>query len=72
MPPPLDTPDNFVSPDTKMYKMFKEDLEYKLKIDNGDAVKPPFEIVNGKKVYDRFAGVNQPINVDIESAKWLI
>lgn len=29
--------------------------------ENGSVDKMPYKIINGKKVYNRFAGVNQPM-----------
>lgn len=28
--------------------------------DNGNIDEPPFKVINGKKVYNRFVGLNQP------------
>ena len=58
LPPPLDYPDKVFTPDSKWYKAYKENLNYKLAMDNGDVGKPVFEIIDGKKVYNKFAGIN--------------
>ncbi len=59
LPPPLDFPDTNLSPDTESYEESKT-LRYKLMYENGSVDKFPFEIVDGKKVYNRFIGVNKP------------
>ncbi len=59
LPPPLDFPDDTMSPDTRSYE-FTKTLEYKLFYESGAIKKFPFEIVDGKKVYHRFVGLNPP------------
>lgn len=59
LPPPLNFPDEDISPDTEYYNESKT-LEYKLMYENGSVNEFPFEIINGKKVYKRFVGLNQP------------
>ena len=59
LPPPLDFPDDTLSPDTFNYNLSKT-IEYKLMDENGCYKEFPFEIVNGKKVFNKFVGLNQP------------
>ena len=61
-PPPLDFPDPISTPDTYQLQTAQTN-EFKYAVDAGIFEKPPFKIVDGKKVYDRFAGVNQPMDV---------
>jgi hypothetical protein len=59
LPPPLDFPDTTLSPDTEKYNLSKT-IDYKLLYENGSLNEFPFEIIDGKKVYKRFVGLNQP------------
>jgi hypothetical protein len=58
-PPPLDYPDDLDTPDTEMIKNSKT-ATYRFLLDSGVIVPVGFSIVNGKKVYDPEAGVNEP------------
>lgn len=59
-PPPLDFPDEDLSPDTKFLEREK-DPDFQLLWENGSLDKMPYKIVDGKKIYSKFAGVNQPM-----------
>lgn len=59
LPPPLNFPDTNLSPDTEYYDESKT-LVFKLMYENGSINEFPFEIVDGKKVYKRFVGLNPP------------
>lgn len=60
LPPPLDFPNEELTPDTKMLER-ENTLEFKMAWENGSVDKMPYKIINGKKVYSRFAGLNQPM-----------
>lgn len=55
----MDFPDENLAPDTLKYNQSKT-LEYKLLYENGSLNEFPFDIIDGKKVYKRFTGLNQP------------
>ena len=59
-PPPLDYPNALATPDSTQLKE-KETLKFKYAIDSGLYKNPRYKVVDGKKVFDRFAGVNQPM-----------
>jgi len=60
LPPPLDFPNPSTTPDTKMWKFSQTDT-YRYLVDS-DHVRPiSWKIVDGDKIYDRFAGVNKPM-----------
>lgn len=63
LPPPLDFPNPSTTPDTK-YWQFSKTPEYRFLYDAGVIPRVPLKIENGKKVYDRFAGVNQPMELE--------
>lgn len=58
-PPPLDYPNPSDTPDTEVHKVFQSDA-FKDMHDAGVTVPPFFDIIDGKKVYTKWAGVNQP------------
>lgn len=60
MPPTLDYPDTLDTPDTELYQGFHS-RDGRLMRDTGFYTDLPFDIVDGKKIYKRFAGVNQPV-----------
>lgn len=59
-PPPLNYPDDLETPDTEVSELFKTE-QYKDLYDAGTVNPPFFEIKDGKKVYSRWAGVNDPL-----------
>ena len=61
LPPPKDHPSPLSTPDTKFMKA-KETKMFKMKVDAGLQNQPQFEIIDGKKRFGRFAGVNQPMD----------
>jgi hypothetical protein len=58
-PPPLNFPDDAETPDTEYHRMFKSE-PHKDFYDAGIVNAPFFDIIDGKKVYTKWAGVNQP------------
>lgn len=60
-PPPLDYPDAQDTNNTVNYKNYHS-KEGRRMLDMGLIVPLHFDIVDGKKVYRRFAGVNQPMD----------
>ena len=62
LPPPLDKPDPFSTPDSAVDRAQNQN-GWKMRRDAGVYTEPKMHIVNGKKVYDRFAGVNQPMEI---------
>lgn len=59
-PPPLNFPDDDETPDNVYLKMFKSTAHQDL-YDAGVVSEPFFTVVDGKKVYTKWSGVNQPI-----------
>ena len=59
-PPPLNYPDDGETPDTELYNLFSSE-SYRDLYDSGTVHAPFFEIKDGKKVYTKWAGVNDPI-----------
>ncbi len=59
-PPPLDYPNKVETPDTMHFNLWKTE-EFRKRIDNGQLGECPFDIVDGKKVYKKFVGLNQPL-----------
>lgn len=60
LPPPLDYPSPVDTPDTAMYKRWHS-KEGRQNYDTGLFTDIGYDIVGGKKVYKKFAGVNQPM-----------
>jgi hypothetical protein len=58
-PPPLNFPDDSETPDSDYLKMFKSKPHMDL-YDAGVTNPPFFSVVDGKKVYTKWAGVNDP------------
>lgn len=58
-PPPYNYPDDAQTPDDEYLQMFKS-KGHRLLYDSGVVNPPFFEIIDGKKVYSKWAGVNQP------------
>ena len=61
LPPPMDYPDPFTTPDTMQLTQSSQ-LNWKYKRDAGVYKDIQFEVIDGKKRYKRFAGVNQPMD----------
>lgn len=61
-PPPLDFPDEDDTPDTEYYESFHSN-QGKRVFDTGRYVPLPYDIIDGKKVYKKFVGVNQPMPI---------
>ena len=59
-PPPLDHPNDTTTPDTSSVKA-KKTKEYRYLLDSGHLSPIRVDIVDGKKVFDKWAGVNQPM-----------
>jgi hypothetical protein len=62
LPPPLDYPNPATTPDTKQWN-FSKTPTYRYLVDAGHVKPISFKIENGKKVYNRFAGVNKPMEL---------
>ena len=62
LPPPLDHPDPFSTPDTAVFKS-KQENGWKMRRDAGLHADPMMDIIDGKKVYSRFAPVNKPMEL---------
>ena len=60
VPPPLDFPDTDDTDDTETYQDYFGP-EGRYLVDTGIIGELWYDIVDGKKVYRRFAGVNQPL-----------
>ena len=60
LPPPMDYPNPATTPDTKLWNFSKTET-YRQLVDSGHVTPIAFKIENGKKVYNRFAGVNKPM-----------
>ena len=58
-PPPLNYPNDSDTPDDKLLAMFKSVPHMNL-YDAGVVNAPFFEVIDGKKVYTKWSGVNQP------------
>ena len=58
-PPPLNYPDETETPDNEYLDMFKSG-PHRDYYDAGIVNAPFFEVIDGKKVYSKWAGVNQP------------
>ena len=61
LPPPWDHPDPFTTPDSNFAKL-KTLNAYKYAVDSDLVADPDVKLVDGKKVYGRFVGVNQPMS----------
>ena len=61
-PPPLNYPDDTETPDTEVLELF-ESKAHKLLYDAGVTNPPFFEVKDGKKVYSKWSGVNQPLEI---------
>ena len=59
-PPPLDHPNDTTTPDSKLIA-FKKTPEYRYALDSGQIKPIQVSLVDGKKVIDKWAGVNQPM-----------
>lgn len=59
LPPPLDYPDPYSVPDTTKIEYTKTDT-FKHFYDAGVVEYPQYTIKDGKKVYDKLAGLNKP------------
>ena len=59
-PPPLDFPDEDDTPDTEIYETYNSADGRRL-VDSGRHAPIWYDIVDGKKVYKKYAGVNQPM-----------
>lgn len=60
LPPPLDHPNPSTTPDTRQWNFSKTET-YRYLVDSGHVKPISFRIENGKKIYNRFAGVNKPM-----------
>jgi len=58
--PPLDAPKPATTPETKLWN-FSETSIYRYLVDAGHITPIKFEISDGKKIYSRWAGVNNPM-----------
>ena len=58
-PPPLNYPDDLETPDTDYHMMFSS-VPHRNLYDAGVVNAPFFDIKDGKKVYTKWAGVNDP------------
>jgi len=58
-PPPLNYPNDAETNDTEVHNLFQSSI-YKDFVDSGLGTAPWFNIVDGKKVYTKWAGVNEP------------
>jgi hypothetical protein len=59
--PPLDYPDQDDTDDTDTFSDYNS-RGGRLMMESGIVGEPWFDIVNGKKIVRRFAGVNQPMH----------
>ena len=60
LPPPLDYPNEDATPDTDRLE-FQKTLEWKYLYENGSLDPLPFKIIDGKKVFSKYSGLNQPM-----------
>lgn len=58
-PPPLNYPNDAETNDSELYKLFQTEV-FKDGVDAGIVQPQWFHIVDGKKVYTKWAGVNEP------------